>query len=289
VNFHATVVRQHWPRIKAEIRDVRGGLGQADGFFATSWQTAHILGAHSSVPGRRFYFVQDYEPYFYPHGSEYSLAEDTYRFGFRTIAIGGMIADLLKEKHGVVAQQLEFGCDTQVYSRVNTGDRNGIIFYAKPEVPRRGYLLGMAALEQFHKSHPEHRIHLFGDARTRTAFPSEIHGTVSPRRLAELYNEVVAGIVMSFTNISLVPYEMLACGAIPVINETAHARVELSHPEVLWTKSTPLAIVRALSQAVTSGDIAGASSRAAEGIRGQDWEAPQRALVRAVEDEIYGA
>lgn len=39
------------------------------------------------MPGRRVYFVQDYEPYLYPHGSAYTLADDTYRFGFQAIAL----------------------------------------------------------------------------------------------------------------------------------------------------------------------------------------------------------
>lgn len=287
VSFHESVIRRHWPTVKSEIRDVRKGVASADGFVATSWQSAHILGSKAGLPGARFYFVQDYEPYFYPHGSEYALAEDTYRFGYHTIAIGGMIAETLKSEHGVIADRIQFGCDTQTYTRTNLGNRNGIVFYAKPSVARRGYLLGMAALERFHDIRPEHEIHLFGDVRSKTPFPSTIHGTVSPKRLAELYNRVVAGLAMSFTNISLVPYEMLACGAIPIVNETAHARAELTHPEVLWARPTPSALVNELTRAVTSSGLEGSSARAAEGIKAQNWRSSQETLVRIIEDEIY--
>ena len=46
--------------------------------------------------GHRFYLAQDYEPYFYGRGSAYELAEDTYRFGFRMLTVGHMVADELQ-------------------------------------------------------------------------------------------------------------------------------------------------------------------------------------------------
>ena len=69
-------------------------------------------------------------------------------------------------------------------------------------------------------------------------FASTNHGRIPP--LAErLYNQCVAGIALSFTNASLVPDEMLACGAIPVVGESVHARACLDNPYVRWAHQVP--------------------------------------------------
>jgi len=42
----------------------------ADAIVATSWQTAYFVRRFDNCISK-FYFIQDYEPYFYPLGSEY--------------------------------------------------------------------------------------------------------------------------------------------------------------------------------------------------------------------------
>jgi len=63
-------MRRWWPGVRAEIRDLSAGLGGCDGYVATAWPTAHVLASQVDLPGARFYLVQDYEPYFYPRGSQ---------------------------------------------------------------------------------------------------------------------------------------------------------------------------------------------------------------------------
>ncbi|MFC7448770.1 hypothetical protein [Rhodococcus daqingensis] len=287
VDFHAKVIREHWPTMKARIIDARGQFDPADAYVATSWQSAHVIGKQVSAPGRRLYFVQDYEPYFYPRGSEYALADDTYRFGFRTIALGGMVAEMLRSAHGIQVDRIPFGTDLSVYRLTNHGSRSGVVFYAKPRIARRGYSLAMAALGEFNQRHPDQEIHLFGDPHVRPPFPARVHGTVSSGALAELYNKCVAGIAISFTNISLVPYEMLACGAIPVVNEDAFARAELGNPAVRWAAATPSALAHELSAAVATSDVAAAAERAASAAESLDWGEAKKAFVRIVENEIF--
>ncbi|MFC7480043.1 hypothetical protein ACFQX7_08400 [Luedemannella flava] len=113
----------------------------------------------------------------------------------------------------------------------------------------------MLALREFHHRHPEHDIHLFGDPGVTVPFPATNHGKVTPARLAELYNECVAGIAISFTNVSLVPDELLACGAIPVTCESEYARASLDNPFVRWAAPTPYALAESLSD-VVSGNAA---------------------------------
>ena len=86
--FDSGVIRSHWPELAAEIRYAPSRITGFDACVASSWETAHVLAARGDSSYPKFYFIQDYEPFFYPHGSLYALAEDTYRFGFRHLAVG---------------------------------------------------------------------------------------------------------------------------------------------------------------------------------------------------------
>jgi hypothetical protein len=329
---HEQVIRQYWPGVRAEIRSVDDGLAPLDAYVASAWQTAHVLAARVDLPTRRLYLIQDFEPYFYPQGSEYALAEDTYRFGFRCITVGHMLARLLDDRYGVTAAVAEFGCDTDVYrldaaaardsgsrgagsrgagsrgagsreggsrdsgspgggsrdsgSR-DGGSRDGIVFYARPGVARRGYELGMLALTEFHRRQPGRPIHLFGDPAVVAPFPAVNHGRLTPVRLAALYNACRTGIALSFTNISLVPVEMLACGVVPVLSGYAQQSSDLDNPYLRWAEPTPGRIADALESVVASGDPSpvqvSASVPASAG-----WSTGTRTVVATIEDETYG-
>lgn len=56
----------------------------AHAIVATGWQTAYFVRRFNNVISK-FYFVQDFEPLFYSMGSEYLMAENTYKFEFRGI------------------------------------------------------------------------------------------------------------------------------------------------------------------------------------------------------------
>jgi hypothetical protein len=283
---HEKVIRRHWPAVRAEVRSVAEGLPELDAYVATAWNTAHVLAHYASVPTRRLYFVQDFEPLFYPQGTEYALAEDSYRFGFHVVSVGPMVATLLADQFGVRATVAEFGCDLDTYRLTNPQRRKGIVFYAKPNVARRGFILGMLALRDFHDRHPDHEIHLFGDRDARVPFPATNHGTLRPAELSELYNECAAGIAISFTNLSLIPDEMLACGAVPVIGDNRYARASLDNPHARWVTSTPGAFADALND-VVEGRAASPEAIAAS-VQSKLWDAAQRATVTAIEDAVYG-
>jgi hypothetical protein len=284
---HEDVIRRCWPNVRAEVRSVADGLRPLDAYVASAWQTAHVLAARPELPARRLYLVQDFEPLFYPAGAEYVLAEDSYRFGFRTITVGPMLADLLRDRFGVTARVAQFGCDVDTYRLVNHGERNGVVFYAKRDVPRRGFALGMLALREFHRRHPTFDIHLFGDSTVRVPFPATNHGSLSPARLSELYNRCTAGIAMSFTNVSLVPDELLACGVIPVMADNPYARGGLDNPHVRWTTPTPHGLADALA-AVATGDRA-APAEVAATVKSRPWDEAQKTIVETIEDEVYGS
>lgn len=277
VSRHEATIRTHWPHMLADVRDATAGITGVDAAIASSWETAHVLASHSDGPLARLYFVQDYEPFFYPHGATYALAEDTYRFGFRIIALGHMVAAHIAEL-GVDADVAPFGCDTDVYSLTNSGARTGVVCYVKPGSHRRGYLLAKLALTEFHRRHPEQEIHVYGGEVRGWDIPITQHGKLAPTELNELYNRSIGGLAMSFSNISLVAEEMLAAGNIPVVNDSVDSRAGLPNEHVEWATPTVSGLADALSRVVEGGD-SDRSARAAGSVR-RGW-GPAQAIVAA--------
>lgn len=284
---HEQVIKKHWPGVRAAVRFVDDGLEPLDAYVASAWQTAHVLASRSSLATRRLYFIQDFEPYFYPMGSEQLLAEDSYRFGFRCIVVGRFVAEILESRFGAAITVAEHGCDTGMYRLTNSGPRSGVVFYAKPRVARRGFELGMLALREFHRRRPDQEIHIYGDARASMPFPVINHGTVSPASLSSLYNNCRVGLSMSFTNISLVPAEMLACGTVPVISGAGYRRADLDNPFLLFSEPSPSAIADNLCAVMASAEPS--PKEVAASISASSWKSAQSVCVETIEDEVYGS
>ncbi|MCU1507395.1 MAG: glycosyl transferase group 1 [Microbacteriaceae bacterium] len=287
VDQHARVIREHWPNLRARIVDAADGIDGVDACVASGWPTAHVLALRTAgTPIRRLYFIQDYEPYFYPKGALAAFAEDSYRLGFRSISLGHMVNELLRTEIGIEPDVVEFATDTDVYSLENTGERSGVVFYEKPGNDRRGYSLARLALEEFHRRRPEQQIHLYGDTGTAWSIPVVRHGLLSPVELNRLYNQTIAGLGLSFTNVSLVPDEMLAAGNIPIVNELASARANLPHPDVVWAPATPGGIADAIERTVLAPDIPARAAHAASLVR-PGWDGTVQKVAAIILDEIY--
>lgn len=283
------VVRDAWPRVRAAVVDLRGGLRGVDVVVATSWQTAHAVARYVAGPVHRLYFVQDFEPYFYPRGSEHELASDTYRFGFTTLALGRTVAQELRENVGVEPVLVPFGCDQDVYGLLDPArEREGVVFYARPGPARRGYLLGALALEELHRMRPATTIHTYGGTPRGLRVPHERHGSLTAGALNALYNETVAGIALAFTNMSLVPEEMLAAGAIPVVNDAPRVRADLDNPFVRWAAPTPRGIAEELAAALDRDGRDEVARAAATSVHRAGWDESTAVFVRAVLDVVAG-
>ncbi|WP_158866159.1 rhamnosyltransferase WsaF family glycosyltransferase [Leifsonia sp. AG29] len=280
---------QHWPWVHPEFRDARAGIRDVDAVVATSWESAHVIVTYGRAPMRRLYFMQDYEPYFYGHGAEHEFAAMTYRLPFRRIALGEMLDAMIAEHTGLRSDVVPFGCDSQVYRPPQPEvPRSGVVFYCRPDFPRRGYELACVALRQFHRAHPEQEIHVYGARPRGLDIPVTFHGRLTTAQLNDLYGRTIAGLAMSFTNITLVAEEMLAAGNIPVVNDMALAHLVLPNEHVRWAEPTGAALARALGEAVSAPDVSERAAAAAASVVGRSWEPTCRALVAIVEDEVYG-
>ena len=266
-------VRDRFPHLRAEVHDVDDGMRPADIVLATGWPTAYCARAARSA-GVRFYLVQDFEPMFYPASSNATLAEETYRFGFHGLTAGRWLSGKLSREYGMACDSFDLGVDLDTYRVENTGERNGVMFYARPATERRGYELGMLALDQFARRHPGIEIHLVGqDIRwRRPTFRYTSHGHLSAAGLAEVYNRCAAGLVLSLTNISLLPAELLAAGCLPVMNDAENTRASFDNPNAAFAAARPDLLADALAQAVTRSNTPGWREQAAASVGPLSWD-----------------
>ncbi len=205
------------PAPLARLRDPRDFPG-ADVALATGWQTVPAV---LRLPGcgARAYLVQDHEPEFYGTSVERMWAEWTYRQGLFCICASPWLADVVSSSYGAAVASFDLGVDHDVYRPLPTHRRDDLVlFYARPTTARRGVPLGVLALQELHRRRPDVEIALFGEARElHTPFPHRHLGVLEPAALAHAYASATVGVVLSLTNPSLVPTEMLACG-LPVVD-----------------------------------------------------------------------
>ena len=184
IEQHRSNLRAWLPNIRAEVRDVRAGIEDAHVIFATSWQTAYPVLASPAL-GARCYCVADFEPSFYPAGSEALLAEATYRFGFHAVTHGGWLAQMLRRDYGMQTDHFDFGCDLETYAldRSPGADsrRTGICYYCRPSTPRRAHELAIATLDLFAARHPEVDIHFYGEPPGKLPFRGDRPRLPEPR------------------------------------------------------------------------------------------------------------
>lgn len=217
-------VRQHFYPFEGPVRRFSGRVDREDVMMATHWSTVALAESVRSMIGEIMYFVQDFEPAFYAMGSEYILAENTYRKNLYAITSGPWCAHMLKRDYAMEADSFRFPVDGEIYNlEASGGEKRAkrVLFFAKPEMARRCFLIGTMALREFHRLKPDYEILFFGSGSAKQHpqdFPVTYLDVVPTLNdLAHLYATSAAGLVFSTTNPSLVPYEMMACG-LPVID-----------------------------------------------------------------------
>lgn len=223
----------------------------ADITFATSWHTAYPLAKFNETL-LKCYFVQDFEPYFAPVGTESALTENTYRMGFHGITAGRWLSEKLAADYGMECDYFDLSVDTRAYFPKEMGPRRKLFFYARPATPRRGFELGVRALEVFHERNPGYQIVMAGgDVPSGTfSFPVDDVGYVSEERLNDLYNQSAAALVISLTNCSLLPLEIMATGC-PVVSTIGDNNEKILPPDsAILAVPSPYHIAAALEEAV---------------------------------------
>ncbi|WP_140162743.1 glycosyltransferase family 4 protein [Agreia sp. VKM Ac-1783] len=280
-----------YPDVKASFEDYtdEGVAADVTAIFATGWETAYPSFRDRS-PARRFYFVQDFEPYFYAVGSDTVLAENTYHFGFEAITAGGFLAHKLSTEYGMKASSFDFGANRELYSVTNTERRKEVFFYARPVTARRGFELGILALEHFARARPDYIINLAGWDVSAYDIPFDYVNLKDLKidELNEVYNRCATGLVISLTNMSLLPLELLSAGVIPVVNEGPNNRLVSDNPFLAYSAASPHALANKMIEIVDRQDLPEYAVAASESVRGSDWETSGRAFVEIFESSLRG-
>jgi O-antigen biosynthesis protein len=252
------------------------GWDGTDVVIATGWQTVHRTLLLAGC-GARAYLVQDHEPEFYGASAERLWAEETYRLGLHAVAASPWLAGLMRARYGSSAAHFDLGVDHEVYRPLPVQRREDVVlFYARAATPRRAVPLGLLALEELHRRRPDVEIALFGDAQPLpTPFPHRRLGVLDHVGLARAHSSATVGLVLSLTNPSLLPTEMLACGlaVVDIASESMLATFGPGGPIEL-AEPNPAALAAALERLLD--DPALRAQRAARGRRlvaGRTWQA----------------
>lgn len=206
--------------------------------FATIAHSANFV-AELRNTHHRGYLVQDFEALFNPMSDGYVIAENSYTQGLQHFTIGNWLTHVINTRYGAPSAPAGLGVDTAVYRPLvgasATGARTGasgtagaakdapkrelaVCFLYQPDKPRRTPILGIEALRRVKRAMPEVKVYVFGsNLPLNLDFEVENLGLITDlTKLNALYNRCVAGLCVSGSNPSRIPYEMMAAGCIPV-------------------------------------------------------------------------
>jgi glycosyltransferase involved in cell wall biosynthesis len=244
-------IRTNYFPINAEVEILSNNIKDSDALIATSWPTAYAANGIGNT-AKKFYFVQDIEYMFYASGSMYEFARQTYQFGFHGITAGSWIADVLRRDFNMQCSVFGFSYDRAVYTndgpRLLPAGKKRVLFYARPETERRGFELGILALSIVSKINPEAELVMVGFTRPSVELPisAVFPGVLAISELGALYRSCDVALVLSHTNLSLLPLEIMACGCAVVSNEGANAEWLLTAQTVEFAKADPRSLADAI-------------------------------------------
>lgn len=193
-------------------------------FIATNWESAYVI---KKLNGYKMYFVQDYEPYFYAFGEFYLLAKKSYELGYHMVSLGAWNIHKIKTECGIDGfDHIDFPYEAGEYRLVDRdfkAYKNKKAFqlavYIKPDgkrIPNIIQLMLKQVCEAFAQQGITMNILFYGLNKKHPVLIGTNLGKLNKKELEKLYQTSDFGMVASMTNISLVPYEMMATG-LPLI------------------------------------------------------------------------
>lgn len=244
-------------------------LHRDDIFLATAWWTAHLadtlLRRHPFRASRFLYLIQDFEPNFYPWGSEFSEAMASYDFAFEPIFNTTLLREYFAEQGFGFAtpDALTFrpSIDVSAYADLPRGTAEGprrLAVYGRPEVPRNMFPIALGALAQFIEARglgPEDIVlDSVGLAHEPVNLPNGLvlrsKGKLPWEHYPGYLASVDVGLALMYSpHPSHLPIEMAAAGAQVVTNGFATKDLSQLSPLIRSTQATAPALAAALDQA----------------------------------------
>jgi glycosyltransferase involved in cell wall biosynthesis len=255
-------VSDHYGFMGFEVTSDRGVVDGATHVFGTHHSTVDFVKKYSPANAATCYLVQDFESYFYPMSAQYLHALDSYfDTSLNVICSGPWMSGKIKELTGRSVPYFDFPVSRAIYNQDTTGDRAGVVFFAKADTPRRLFDLGIQSLRLFRMWNPGVGITLFGGSATQMReFENEFNvlGRLDTiEELGDLYRKSAVGMVFSTTNPSLVPYEMMACG-LPVVDVAVRTDVFSKYgtpPVAVLAEANATSIALKLTQLIADRNL----------------------------------
>jgi len=196
----------------------------ADVAIATLWTTAYQVAGATGV-GRKFYLIQDFEPMFYPAGTNYALCEEGYRLNLYGLCNTHRLRELYDTRYGGAGWSFMPAVDDSVFharGRTNV-DHDGIatvFVYARPGHWRNCWELAAPALDEVKRRLGDKvRIVTAGSWAGSDDLGSGVThlGLLDYAETGKLYRTCDVGVALTVSeHPSYLPLELMACG-VPVV------------------------------------------------------------------------
>jgi len=231
--------------------------------ICTAWQTAYPLLKCNNVK-KKLYFMQDNEPLFYPAGSTYGLAEETYRFGFTGIC-NTVSLKTIYESYGGNAVHFSPSIDQNVFypraERLNEYPYR-LFFYGRPFGVRNCFEIAVEALKKI-KRRLGNQVNIISAGGAWNLKDYQLGGIVtnvgrlSYKGTGELYRSCHAGLALMMTpHTSYPPIELMASGSLLITNGSKWKEWLLKHNEnCLLSSSTSSSIAETVIMGLTNHDL----------------------------------
>lgn len=243
------LINEHFFPLKANVYFDRDLLPASEFSFATGWTTAYYL-RNFGKTFHKFYFVQDYEPGFYAFGSEYAFAEETYRFGFTGVCAGSWLSEKLSTEYGMITRHIGFSYDRELYfpHEKEISTKKKVFCYFRPPTIRRGLETALLTLDIVGRNYPEIEFVFAGWDMDDFKFnhPFENAGLLPLDQLPAVYSRCDLALVLSFSNLSLLPLEIMACGCVVVSNNGSNVEWLLNNDNSQISSADPVKLAHAI-------------------------------------------
>lgn len=239
-------------------------LPPSDVAIATLWVTAYSV-ARFRAARQAFYLIQDFEPMFYPAGTNYALAEESYRLGLYGLCNTERLRDLYENDYGGSATAFMPAVDRTVFHDRDREplEHDGpitVFVYARPGHWRNCWEIASLALAQVKDALGDQvRIVTAGSwARPDDLGAGIRHlGLLDYADTGNLYRRCDVGVALTVSaHPSYLPLELMACG-VPVIafDNPAGDWILRSEENCLRTPLTVDGLAQSLERLASDGQL----------------------------------
>jgi O-antigen biosynthesis protein len=282
--------RINLPYYKGKVVGKEGLTDDYDIGVATDWVSAYHLNGRDNF-SYKCYFVQDFEPAFFPLGDLYYLALNTYKFNFHMISLGRWNAlQIGRFVDPSLISVIDFPIELKQFPiqkrKINITDKPKFLVYIK-RLPKRAPILIFHSLALLSKALADRKttaqFFVFGlPLHFKIPFGKNL-GKVPNKELLKYYQTCDFGVVASYSNISLITFEMLASG-LPVIEfKDGSAPTFFDDTQLVLCETSPADFVdKVLYYLDHQTELETMLRRAQDNLRAKPWSASARSFLAAV-------